>query len=66
MHMKNHRQLILNVLDDFTTSDIEYSFNMQNAGLNIVNGDINSNFVYVTKHTRNLVMDVHILGVSRL
>jgi len=49
VHIGNSRQVILNIHDNITTSNTEETLIAQIPGLNLANGNINANLIYVAK-----------------
>jgi len=50
--MRNPRQVIPNMTNDNTTTNIEEILIAQNTRLNVANGEINVKIIYVTKITQ--------------
>jgi len=57
--LRKPRLILLNILEDISTINIEDSILMQNPNLNLRNGEIVAKFSYVTKNmNRNLAVEV--------
>ena len=57
--LRKPRMILLNILEDFSTMNIEDSILMQNPYLNLRNGEIVAKFSYVTKKMNcNLAVEV--------
>ena len=57
--LRKPRLILLNILEDISTINIEDSILMQNPNLNLRNGEIVAKFSYVTKKmNRNLAVEV--------